>query len=135
VSAPIIYLRVYSQSRGKRQSSGVLQSLLAAFGGGDGVGWGTAPTPRLRAAALNHPAHIPKNATARLDTILYPSLRVKFAQDKREVMGDLPPRPFDPVRMETENLQIHSDLSSHLTTESNGLAKFGAKGSIGTFKK
>ena len=30
-------------------------------------------------------------------SILYPSLRVKFAQGKREVVGDLPPRAFGEV--------------------------------------
>jgi hypothetical protein len=34
--------------------------------------------------------------------ILYPSLRVKFPQGKREVVGDLPPRAFGPVCMKKE---------------------------------
>jgi hypothetical protein len=43
----------------------------------------------------------PKVATC---LILYPSLRVKFPQGKREVVGDVPPGAFRPVDMKAENL-------------------------------
>ncbi len=67
--------------------------------------------------------------------ILYPSLRVKFPQGKREVVGDLVPRALGPVRMEAENLQINSDLCANVAAESHGLTKFRAKCSIGPFKQ
>jgi hypothetical protein len=67
--------------------------------------------------------------------ILYPSLRVKFAQGKREVVGDFPPRALGPVRMEAENLQIHRDLCANVAAESHRLTKFRAKCSIGPFKQ
>src|SRR5437016_5872372 len=36
--------------------------------------------------------------------ISYPSLRVEFAERKREIVRNLPPRAVGPIRMKTKNL-------------------------------
>ncbi len=44
--------------------------------------------------------------------ISYPSLRVEFAERKRKIVRNLPPRAVSPRRMKAKNLQIESDLGS-----------------------
>src|SRR5438270_5050121 len=68
-------------------------------------------------------------------TVLYPSLRVGVFTNKDEIMRNLPPGSMGPASMKALDLKIDSHLSSDLTAEGDGLAKFASQFSIGAFKQ